>query len=156
MQSKDSFDNKELAPAKDLTGLGEIHALLGRGTSFEGTLAFEGRVRIDGRFSGNVFSDGILILGDGAEVEADIEVGTLIVRGGTLRGNVVARQLIEVHAEGAVHGDITAPQIDIDKGCVFEGKCTMARAEDPLTTSSSELLVSSSSSEIPTPMDESE
>ena len=120
MQSRDSFE---------MTGAGEIHALLGRGTSFEGTLAFEGRVRIDGRFSGKVFSEGILILGDGAEVEADIEVGTLIVRGGTLRGDVVARQLIEVHAEGAVHGDITAPQIDIDKGCVFEGKCTMAASK---------------------------
>lgn len=114
---------------KDLTGLGEIHALLGRGTEFEGVLAFEGRVRIDGRFKGRIHSDGILILGDGAEVEADVEVGTLIVRGGTLRGNVAARQLIEIHAEGRVHGDIAAPQIYIDKGCVFEGKCTMTGAE---------------------------
>lgn len=113
---------------KDLTGLGEIHALLGRGTEFEGVLAFEGRVRIDGRFKGRVFSDGVLILGDGAEVEADVEVGTLIVRGGTLRGNVIARQLIEIHAEGRVHGDIAAPQIEIDKGCLFEGKCTMTGA----------------------------
>jgi len=137
-----------MSQTKDLTGLGEIHALLGRGTAFEGTLAFEGRVRIDGKFTGQVFSEGILILGDGAEVEAEIEVGTLIVRGGTLRGDVVARQLIEIHAEGAVHGDITAPQIDIDKGCVFEGKCTMAPvAEEP--TSSSEQLLASSSSEIP-------
>lgn len=113
---------------KDLTGLGEIHALLGRGTEFEGVLAFEGRVRIDGRFKGRIFSDGILILGDGAEVQADVEVGTLIVRGGTLRGNVIARQLIEIHAEGRVHGDIQAPTVDIDKGCVFEGKVTMTGA----------------------------
>ena len=116
---------------RDLTGLGEIHALLGRGTEFDGVLAFEGRVRVDGRFKGRIFSDGVLILGDGAEVEAEIEVGTLIVRGGTLRGNVVARQLIEIHAEGRVHGDIAAPQIDIDKGCLFEGKCTMTQAAEP-------------------------
>lgn len=110
---------------KDLTGLGEIQALLGRGTEFEGLLAFEGRVRIDGKFTGKIRSEGILILGDGAEVEADVEVGTLIVRGGVLRGNVTARQLIEIHAEGAVHGDVAAPTIDIDKGCTFEGKVTM-------------------------------
>ena len=146
-----------MQPPKDLSGLDEIHALLGRGTSFEGTLAFEGRVRLDGRFTGKVFSDGILILGDGAEVDAQVEVGTLIVRGGTLRGNVVARQLIEIHAEGAVHGDITAPQIDINKGCVFEGKCTMVTAEEPQNTSSSELLAISSSTEIPvSELDESE
>ncbi|MCA9605610.1 MAG: polymer-forming cytoskeletal protein [Myxococcales bacterium] len=139
-----------MSQPQDLTGLGEIQALLGRGTSFEGILSFEGRVRIDGRLTGKVFSEGILILGDGAEVDAEIEVGTLIVRGGTLRGNVVARQLIEIHAEGAVHGDITAPQIDIDKGCVFEGKCTMARPAEPATTSSSELALTSSS-ELPIP-----
>ena len=127
---------------QDLTGLGEIHALLGRGTEFQGVLCFEGRVRIDGKFEGEVHSDGILVLGDGAEVEARIEVGTLIVRGGTLRGDVVARQLIEIHAEGAVHGDITAPQIDIDKGCVFEGKCTMAEPEEePAATASGELPI---------------
>ena len=113
----------------DLTGLGEIHALLGRGTEFEGVLAFDGRVRVDGRFRGRIHSDGILILGDGAEVEAEVEVGTLIVRGGTLRGNVRATQLVEIHAEGAVHGDVAAPQIDIDKGCVFEGQCTMTASD---------------------------
>ena len=43
-----------------------------------------------------------------------------------------------------------APQIDIDKGCVFEGKCTMARPAEPATTSSSELSISSSS-ELPIP-----
>jgi cytoskeletal protein CcmA (bactofilin family) len=110
---------------RDLTGLGELHALLGRGTEFEGVLVFEGRVRIDGRFRGRVHGDGVLVVGDGAEVEAEVEVGTLIVRGGTLRGTVAARELIEIHAEGRVHGDIAAPAIEIDKGCVFEGKCTM-------------------------------
>lgn len=113
---------------KDLTGLGEINALLGRGTEFEGKLTFTGRVRIDGRFRGEIFSDDVLILGDDAEVYAEIEVGTLIVRGGTLHGNVQASQLVEIHAPGKVHGDIHAPQLFIDKGVVFEGRCTMADA----------------------------
>lgn len=110
---------------RDLTGIGEIHALLGRGARFEGKLTFEGRVRIDGTLVGEILGDGVLVLGDGADVKANVEVGTLIVRGGTLRGNVAARQLIEIHPEGAVYGDIQAPEIDISKGCVFEGRCTM-------------------------------
>lgn len=116
---------------RDLTGIGEIQALLGRGTRFDGKLTFEGRVRIDGALKGAIFGDGVLVIGEGAEVEADVEVGTLIVRGGTLRGNVAARQLIEIHAEGAVYGDIQAPEIDIAKGCVFEGRCTMVPASGP-------------------------
>src|SRR5690606_31496679 len=114
---------------RDLTGIGELHALLGHGARFEGKLAFEGRVRIDGALKGEIVGDGILVVGDGAEVEANIEVGTLIVRGGVVRGNVHARRLIEIHPEGAVYGDISAPEVDISKGCVFEGRCTMTPAE---------------------------
>lgn len=113
---------------RDLTGLGEIHALLGRGARFKGKLTFEGRVRIEGELEGEILGDGVLVIGDGADVRANVEVGTLIVRGGVLRGNVTARQLIEIHREGAVHGDIQAPEIDIAKGCVFEGRCTMIPA----------------------------
>ena len=73
----------------DVAGLGEINALLGRGTEYEGKLTFTGRVRIDGHFRGEIFSDDVLILGDGADVEATVQVGTLIVRGGRLDGSVV-------------------------------------------------------------------
>lgn len=119
---------------RDLTGIGEIHALLGRGARFTGKLTFEGRVRIEGHLEGEILGDGVLVIGDGAEVKANVEVGTLIVRGGVLRGNVTARQLIEIHPEGAVYGDIQAPEIDISKGCVFEGRCTMIPASGAETT----------------------
>ena len=42
---------------------GEINTLLGRGTSFEGKLTFEGTVRIDGRLVGEIFSDDVLVIG---------------------------------------------------------------------------------------------
>lgn len=117
-----------MAP-KDLTGLSEINALLGKGTEYEGKLTFEGRVRIDGKFTGEIFSDDVLIVGQGAEVRGKVEVGTLIVRGGQLFGDVQASQAVEILAEGAVHGDIHTPQLFIDKGVVFEGKCTMSDTE---------------------------
>jgi cytoskeletal protein CcmA (bactofilin family) len=114
---------------KDLTGLGEIHALLGRGTEFDGKLSFEGRVRVDGKLRGEIFSDGMLIVGDGADIDAKIDVGILIVRGGEVRGSIHARELVELHAPAKVRCDIHAPQLFIDKGVVFEGQCTMKEAE---------------------------
>lgn len=113
----------------DLTGLGEINALLGRGTDFSGKLAFDGRVRIDGKFQGEIFSDDVLIIGEGGEVRAEIEVGTLIVRGGAVWGNVNASQLIEIWAPGRVYGNLAAPQLFIDKGVIFEGQCKMTTPE---------------------------
>jgi cytoskeletal protein CcmA (bactofilin family) len=124
------------SPTRDLTGVGELQALLGRGTRFEGLLTFEGRVRVDGSVKGEIRSDGLLVLGDGADVDAVIEVGTLIVRGGTLRGSVVARELIEIHEGAKVHADITAPEIDIAKGSLFDGRCSMVPASPPSTESS--------------------
>jgi cytoskeletal protein CcmA (bactofilin family) len=110
---------------RDWSGVGELQALLGPGAEFEGTLVFAGRIRIEGRFSGEIRSEDVLILGASADVRADIEVGALIVRGGSLRGRVRARQLVEIYAPGQVHGDIEAPQVFLEKGAVFEGRCTM-------------------------------
>ncbi len=106
---------------------GEITTLLGRGATFEGKLTFEGTVRIDGRFKGEVFSDDTLVIGEGAIVEAQIDVGDVIIQG-TVIGNVTAKRSIEIHAPGRVKGDLHTPQLQIDKGVIFEGRSFMEAA----------------------------
>jgi cytoskeletal protein CcmA (bactofilin family) len=116
---------------RDLTGVGELQALLGPGAEFEGTLVFQGRVRIEGRFRGEIRSDDVLVLGPSADVHANIEVGTLIVRGGTLSGQVRARSMVEIYRPAKVHGNIEAAQVYLEKGAVFEGQCTMVEETPP-------------------------
>lgn len=103
----------------------EITALLGRGTRFEGKLYFEGRVRIDGTFAGEIKSDDTLIIGDGAEVHAEIDVATVIVRGGIVHGNVRAKNSLEIHAPAKMIGNIHSPSVFIDRGVEFQGSCRM-------------------------------
>ncbi len=103
----------------------EITALLGRGTTFEGKLHFEGRVRIDGIFKGEIKSDDTLVIGDGAEVHAEIDVATVIVRGGVVHGNVRAKTAFEIHAPGKLVGNIQSPSVFIDRGVEFQGSCRM-------------------------------
>ncbi len=107
--------------------MGEITTLLGRGATFEGKLTFDGTVRIDGRFKGEVFSDDTLVIGEGAVVEAEIDVGEIIIQG-TVVGNIKAKRLIEIHAPGRVKGDLHTPTLQIDKGVVFEGRSFMEGA----------------------------
>jgi cytoskeletal protein CcmA (bactofilin family) len=107
----------------------EITALLGRGTRFEGKLYFEGRVRIDGIFKGEIMSEDTLIIGDGAEVHAEIEVATVIVRGGTVHGNIKASQSIEIHAPGKLVGNLHSPSLFIERGVEFQGSCRMDAVE---------------------------
>ena len=118
----------------------EITALLGRGTSFEGKLHFEGRVRIDGVFKGEIQSEDTLVIGEGAEIHAEIDVATVIVRGGIVHGNIRARNAIEVHSPGKIVGNLHSPSLFIDRGVEFQGSCRMdavtpdTKATKPATT----------------------
>ena len=99
---------------------GEITTLLGRGSEFEGKLTFEGTVRIDGKLSGEIFSEDVLVIGEGAQVNAEIDVGVIIVEG-NVTGNIHAKRAVELHAPARVKGNIETPSLYIDKGVVFEG-----------------------------------
>jgi len=102
----------------------EINALLGRGSEFEGKLNFEGTVRIDGRFTGEIDSNDVLIIGEGAEVDAEIRVSRVVVYG-AIKGNVNAPGGISLHAPAKLVGSITTRSLTIDEGVIFEGSCHM-------------------------------
>src|SRR4051812_27671514 len=87
----------------------EINALLGRGTHFEGKLFFEGRVRIDGGFRGEIRGGDVLVIGDGATVSGEVHVATCIVTGGQVEANIRARDAIELYAPARVTGALHAP-----------------------------------------------
>src|SRR6478672_896750 len=116
-----------MATAAARQTMGEITTLLGRGATFEGKLTFEGTVRIDGRFKGEVFTDDVLVIGEGAIVEASLDVGEVIIQG-TVIGNITAKRSIEIHAPGRVKGDLHTPSLQIDKGVMFEGRSFMEAA----------------------------
>jgi cytoskeletal protein CcmA (bactofilin family) len=102
----------------------EVTTLLGRGSEFEGKLSFEGTVRIDGKLSGEIFSEDILIVGEGAEVKAEINVGAIVIEG-TVHGNIHAKRSVEIHTPAKVRGNITTPSLFIEKGVLFDGNCQM-------------------------------
>ncbi|MCP4745931.1 MAG: polymer-forming cytoskeletal protein [Desulfobacteraceae bacterium] len=106
-------------------GNSTISTLLGRETSFEGTLSFNDTIRIDGRVIGNLVSkDGTIIVGENAVIEADIQVAVIVVRG-KVTGRVEASQRIELFPPAVVAGDLHAPAVAIDSGVVFNGNCYM-------------------------------
>jgi len=95
------------------------------GVTSKTVLTGDGRLRIDGAFVGEVRTDGVLVIGEGAQVHADVVVGALIVKGGTLRGNVQARDSIELLVPAHVAGNLRAPEISIERGVQFSGECTI-------------------------------
>jgi len=110
------------------TPTGELNALLGRGSEFEGKLTFEGTVRIDGKFTGTIVTNDVLVVGEGAKIQAEVSCGTVIVHG-EINGNVRAKNAIELHHPARVRGNIEAPSLMIEKGVMFEGQCKMSGVE---------------------------
>ena len=110
-----------------------LNALLGRGSEFDGKLNFEGTVRIDGMFTGEISTNDMLIVGEGAKVTADITCGSIIVNG-EVTGNIKATEMVELHKPAKVKGDITTPSLMVDKGVVFDGTSKMDDAGSNLVT----------------------
>ncbi|HET8567958.1 MAG TPA: polymer-forming cytoskeletal protein [Candidatus Limnocylindria bacterium] len=105
----------------------QLNALLGRGSEFDGKLKFEGTVRIDGTFSGEITTGDTLIVGEGAKVAAEIACGAITVRG-EVTGNIRASRSVELFAPARVRGDIATPSLSIEKGVVFHGQSKMEEA----------------------------
>jgi cytoskeletal protein CcmA (bactofilin family) len=127
LQSSTSAEpRKPSAGAIEAEQLVELNALLGRGTTYSGKLHFEGRIRIEGRFSGEIRGEDILVIGEGAEIDGSIRVGVCIVTGGHVRADIRASRAIELHVPAVVRGDLHSPAIFIDRGVQFEGSCKMA------------------------------
>ncbi len=108
-------------------GVHEVTGVLDRGSEFDGTLSFEGAFRIGGVFRGKIFTNDVLIIGEGAVVEANMEVGTLILSG-TLTGSVKARDRVEIHFPAVFRGNIQTPSLMVADGVVFEGVSQMGRS----------------------------
>ena len=105
---------------------GTINAVLDRGAQFEGKLTFEGTVRIAGKFKGEIFTNDVLVISEGAEVNAQIDAAVVIISG-TVIGNIFAREKVVAHPPAIIKGTVTTPSLRIDEGVVFEGSTSMPR-----------------------------
>ena len=106
----------------------ELNALLGKGSSFEGKLTFEGTVRIDGRFKGQILANDILIIGDEGVVEGEITVGELICSG-TVRGVIRTARSAEFLAPGKIEAELFTAQLRVERGVIFDGNIHMKNRE---------------------------
>ncbi|MCP2604874.1 polymer-forming cytoskeletal protein [Candidatus Aminicenantes bacterium AH-873-B07] len=102
----------------------EICGFIDQGTEFNGELKFNGTFRIDGNFKGKIISDSKLIVGEKGRIEAEIEVGHLIISG-EVRGKISAKKKIEVYSKGKVYGDIITPKLMVEEGAFFHASCKM-------------------------------
>lgn len=102
----------------------EIKAFLGPGSKFEGKLFFDEIVRLDGIFKGEIVSKDTLIIGETADIEGEVEVGTFILSG-KFKGNVKSATRVELRRPARFEGTIETPVLVVEEGVVLNGSLSM-------------------------------
>ncbi|MFN2499660.1 MAG: polymer-forming cytoskeletal protein [Pyrinomonadaceae bacterium] len=95
------------------------------GPELSGEISFRDLVRVNGHIAGTVYSQrGTLIIDDSARVDGNVEVGVAVING-TINGDIVAHQRVEVGPSAKIYGHIWTRSIAIKDGALFEGLCNM-------------------------------
>lgn len=116
----------------------EINAFLGSGTAYEGKLNFQGSVRVDGSFTGEIQSEGTLVVGKDAKVQGKVWVGQLILSG-HFQGEILATKKVVLHKTANLLGCLNTPVLVIEEGAVMEGQVSMGTSDAGKAKSKSEL-----------------
>ena len=112
--------------AKDIKE-GTLSGFVGGGTVVTGEANFKAMMRVDGHLSGRVSSSsGTLIVGANGKVDANIEVAVAVIHG-TINGDIIATQRLELGRAAKVNGNIQTPSLIIEQGALFEGSCKMVQ-----------------------------
>lgn len=104
----------------------ELNAFLGVGTEYRGKLDFVGTVRIDGRFEGEISTDGDLILGRKALIDGTVKVGRL-TSCGQIRGDVTVKERTVLEKTSVLTGSLNTPVLVVEQGAVVEGSVVMTQ-----------------------------
>lgn len=111
---------------------GRLSGFVGHGTTLTGETNFQMMLRVDGHLTGTVTSDGgTLIVGTNGQVDANVSVAVATING-TVNGDVIATEKIQLGRTAKVVGNIAAPRLVIEDGAILEGSCAMTKARENL------------------------
>ena len=103
----------------------DISAFVGKGVEFKGTISYSGTVRIDGYLDGEIHTDGMLLIGEDAVIQAKITAGTIVSKG-KITGEVIAKECIKLRAPAVMNGSVKTPVLSMEDGVLFNGALEMA------------------------------
>ncbi len=99
------------------------------GTYFKGEIISPNDLRIDGKFEGSIVSDGKVVVGEGAEVNADIVCVNADVWGKT-KGSFTVKEIMSIKSDCSVEGEISVRRLIVELGASFNGSCRMITEQD--------------------------
>ena len=110
-------------------GTDDIIAFVGKGVEFKGVISYSGTVRIDGYLDGEIHTDGILLVGDEAVIQAKVTAGTIVCKG-KITGDIAAKERVKLRAPAVFNGSMKTPMLSMEDGVLFNGGLEMTQVRD--------------------------
>lgn len=122
---------KKNSPGKQLNHSTVDITFIAADCQITGNLKVKGDIRIDGNVEGNILATGAVIVGQSANIKANIE-GKIVILAGEAHGDVKSYDLLELASGARLYGNICSRQLKIDQGAIFVGNSKLN--EDKINT----------------------
>ena len=110
-------------------GSRKLETMIGDGTRVVGQVSVKGTIRIDGIVEGDLHADWVVV-GETGKIVGNTQTRGMVV-GGSVEGNIEAKETVELTAKASMAGEIRAPKLTIAEGAVFEGHSRMKGEKEP-------------------------
>lgn len=102
----------------------KIDTIVGKDTVIDGVIEAKGVLRVEGKVTGKLNTNGDIIVAAGGLVEAEIKCRSISIAG-TIRGDIESSGVLAIEPTGKLYGDISVAKLSIGDGAVFHGACKM-------------------------------
>ena len=96
-------------------------SVLSSSVEIKGSIKFEKELLIDGKVEGEIYSNGVLTIGEHADIHGPIKSKSIIVFG-KVEGNIIVSDRCELKACCILHGNLTVARLIVEDGATFVGK----------------------------------
>jgi len=110
--------------------------ILSSDVEIKGSIKFQKELLIDGKVEGEINSDGVLTIGENADIRGEIKTKSITVFG-KVQGNITVAERCELKSKCTLQGDLKAARLVIEEGATFIGKSEVTSGTLPAKSTSS-------------------
>ncbi|MGI8889395.1 MAG: bactofilin family protein [Chthoniobacterales bacterium] len=110
--------------------------VLSKDVEIKGSIKFQKELMIDGKVEGEINSDGVLTIGENADIRGEIKTKSITVYG-KVHGNITVAERCELKSRCTLQGDLKAARLVIEEGATFIGKSEVTTGKAPAPSANS-------------------
>jgi cytoskeletal protein CcmA (bactofilin family) len=109
--------------------------ILSSDVEIKGSIKFQKELLIDGKVEGEINSEGVLTIGENANIRGEIKAKAVTVYG-KVQGNITVAERCELKSKSTLQGDLKAARLTIEDGATFIGKSEVTSGTLPAKSTS--------------------